>query len=42
MGAKGAYLDIVNGFNLCDKDSFGYCLQFQHSVYYDHSNTAIE
>ena len=45
MGAKGAYLAIVcalNDFNLRDKDSFGYYLQFQHSVYGDHSNTVIE
>ena len=24
---------FVNDFNLCDKDSFGYCLQCQHSIY---------
>ena len=28
---------LVNGLNLCDKDSFGCCLQFQHSVYRNHS-----
>ena len=33
---------FVNGLNLCDKDSFGCCPQFQHSVYRDHSNTVIE
>ena len=42
MGAKGAYPAIVNDFNLCDKDSFEYCLQFQHSVYRDHSNIVME
>ena len=33
---------FVNDLNLCDKDSFGCCLQFQLSVYRDHSNTVIE
>ena len=42
MGAKGAYPAIVNDFNLCVKDSFEYCLQFQHSVYRDHSNIVME
>ena len=33
---------FVNDLNLCNKDSFGCCLQFQHSVYRDHSNAVIE
>ena len=33
---------FVNDFNLYNKDSFGYCLQFQHTVYRDYSNAAIE
>ena len=47
VGAKGltllhTRLLFVNDLNLCDKDSFGCWLQFQHSVYRDHSNTVIE
>ena len=42
MSSIRTRLLFVNDFNLYGKDSFGCCLQFQHSVYRDHSKTVAE